>query len=645
LSNQSSFAQSTSDSLKTAISLQPTDSTKVLAILNMGNYYEQINLDSAEHYYRQALALSVSKDALFLEAKTISWFTDVLNKKGNLKEALLLNLRSLEIGKQLKHQRLTVAAYANVALSYQYLGDYTSTLKYQLESLPLIEEYGDSVFINSALANISGTYDHMRQFDKAEQFALKAKNIAETLGEQQGIASAYLNLSVILSHSGQNKEALKAIQSALSISKLNNLAHLEALASLNLAEQLIQISEEQSALQYLNDGLKISSELGDYETLARIYLSKSKIDFNFQNFEQAVLHINSSIDLGKKNKFRDLLKEALLHASDIAYVQRKFELASMLRKEHIDLRDSMINDEVIKSTALWEVKLDLSKKEMQIEKLESEKSIQKLKIEQKKNTIFGMIILLGLLIFIFILVIRNHNKKQKISAQELKIGLQKITQLEQEKKITAANNILRGQEEERSRLARDLHDGLGGMLSGIKQNLNVMKGNQILSDTSASALNTVIGDLDRSINELRHIARNMMPEALVRFGLKDALHDYCDHMQQNGQLKISYQSFGLDERLPQDLEVIIFRIIQELLNNVVKHSKANHVLVQIVKDDNRISIDVEDNGMGMEANALEKAMGIGWLNIKSRVDYLKGNLDIRTAPNEGCAVHIEFTEK
>ncbi|MBK9270880.1 MAG: sensor histidine kinase [Saprospiraceae bacterium] len=645
LSYQPSFAQSNVDSLKQAIFTQSDDSTKVLAILNVGNYYEQSNLDSAEHYYRKALNLSIDNKALFLEAKTISWFTDVLNKKGNLKEALLLNLRSLDVGKQINHQRLMVAAYANVALSYQYLGDYTSTLKYQLESLPLIEEYGDSVFLSSALANIAGTYDHMRQFEKAEQFALKARKIAESIADPQGVASAYLNLSVIYSHSGRIKEAIHTIQSALTISKSNNLAHLEALASLNLAEQLIQISQDQSALHHLNNGLKISLNLGDYETLARIYLGKSKIDFNSQNFESAFRHIDSSIELGRKHKFRDLLKEALLHASDIAYVQRKFDLASRLRKEHISLRDSLMNDEIIKSTAQWEVKLDLSKKESEIQTLQTENTIQQLQLSKKRNTIFALILLFALIASSLILVLQNVREKKKISEQELKISKQEIVRLEQEKQIAAADAILRGQEEERSRLAKDLHDGLGGMLSGIKQNLNVMKGNQILSETSATALGQVIGDLDKSINELRHIARNMMPEALLRFGLIDALADYCDHLQQDGRLQIKFQSYGFENRLSQDMEVVIFRIVQELLNNVVKHSGANHALVQLIRDGERISVDVEDNGKGMDTNFSNHGMGIGWLNIQSRVDFLKGHLDLRSAPGEGCSVHIEFKEK
>ncbi|MBK8704160.1 MAG: sensor histidine kinase [Saprospiraceae bacterium] len=202
--------------------------------------------------------------------------------------------------------------------------------------------------------------------------------------------------------------------------------------------------------------------------------------------------------------------------------------------------------------------------------------------------------------------------------------------------------MMQGQEKERSRLARDLHDGLGGMLSGIKQALFAMKGNQILPETSAAALSQVVSDLDRSINELRHIARNMMPEALVRFGLKDALEDFCDHLKQSGELKIHFQSFGMEERLPQETEVVLFRIAQELLNNVVRHAKASNSLVQLLRDKDRLSLTVEDDGKGFDAAALNQVQGIGWVNIRSRVNYLGGELDVRSAPGEGCSVHIEM---
>lgn len=204
--------------------------------------------------------------------------------------------------------------------------------------------------------------------------------------------------------------------------------------------------------------------------------------------------------------------------------------------------------------------------------------------------------------------------------------------------------MLRGQEEERGRLARDLHDGLGGMLSGVRQTLNVVKGNQYIPEASANSFNRALEMLDSSISELRRVARNMMPEALLKFGLKDAVEDLC-HNFSGPSLKVQCQAFGLENRLPESTEVIVFRIVQELLNNVVKHAGADQVLLQLLRDGNRFHLTIEDNGRGFDPKKLEEAAGIGWINIRSRVNYLGGEMDLRSAPGKGTSVEIEFMIK
>ena len=305
------------------------------------------------------------------------------------------------------------------------------------------------------------------------------------------------------------------------------------------------------------------------------------------------------------------------------------------------MSDTLANTNLVHATQDLETKYETEKKEQQIVSLERERELQKLRLRQKNGLIGGLAGLSGLLFLTGFLTVRNLRHRRLLSEQEVKIQQQQITQLKQEQQLSVADAVLRSQEDERSRLARDLHDGLGGMLSGVKQSLNGMKGNQILSETGALALGQVIGDLDRSIGELRHIARNMMPEALVRFGLKDALHDYCDHLRLTSGLVVHCQAYGLDKRLPQQTEVILFRIAQELLNNIVKHAEARQVLVQLMENDGRVNLTVEDDGKGFDPEKLKIAPGVGWLNIQSRVEYLGGTLDLRTESGKGASVSIE----
>ena len=119
--------------------------------------------------------------------------------------------------------------------------------------------------------------------------------------------------------------------------------------------------------------------------------------------------------------------------------------------------------------------------------------------------------------------------------------------METEKKLTATEAVLKGEEQERTRLAKDLHDGLGGMMSGIKYSLQTMKKNLIMTPENQQAFERSMDMLDSSINEMRRVAHNMMPEALVKFGLDTALNDFCDDVNQSGALQVSYQSIGMDK--------------------------------------------------------------------------------------------------
>ena len=209
--------------------------------------------------------------------------------------------------------------------------------------------------------------------------------------------------------------------------------------------------------------------------------------------------------------------------------------------------------------------------------------------------------------------------------------------------MTATEAVLKGEEQERSRLAKDLHDGLGGMLSGIKYSFQTMKGNLVMTPENHQAFERSMDMLDSSIKEMRRVAHNMMPEALVKFGLDTALKDFCNDINQTGALKVNYQSPGLQgAMIDQTTAITIYRIVQELLNNMMKHAAATQAIVQVSKTDNSIGITVEDNGKGFDPAILKNARGIGWENIQGRVDYLKGTVDIQSAPGKGTSVHIEI---
>jgi signal transduction histidine kinase len=195
-------------------------------------------------------------------------------------------------------------------------------------------------------------------------------------------------------------------------------------------------------------------------------------------------------------------------------------------------------------------------------------------------------------------------------------------------------------ETERSRLAKDLHDGLGGLLSGIKLTLISVKDN--VPEKSAGMFNKAGIQLDKAIREMRRIAHHMMPEALLKFGLSEAIQDFCDSINESNLVKIKYTQIGSLQKLLQSAELIIYRIIQELADNALKHASAKNIFIQIIKHPRGITITVEDDGNGFDHEPLLNTGGAGLKQVQSGVDYLKGYCDIKTEKGYGTAVNIEI---
>jgi signal transduction histidine kinase len=243
------------------------------------------------------------------------------------------------------------------------------------------------------------------------------------------------------------------------------------------------------------------------------------------------------------------------------------------------------------------------------------------------------------LLALFIIV--NFKRKHQLLGQAKELQEQRILEMERQQQLLAMQSVLQGQEEERSRLARDLHDGVGGLLSGIKLSLAGMKGNVYLPEQSAQSLSNVILQLDHSISELRRVSHNMMPEALIRYGLREALENYCANINISGAIKVQLQTYGMDQRLEQSVEIVLYRIVQELLNNVVRHARATQVLVQLIRKQDRFSLTVEDDGIGFDNQLANAGAGAGMANIRARAEYLGGTVDIHSAPGQGTSVNVE----
>jgi len=389
-----------------------------------------------------------------------------------------------------------------------------------------------------------------------------------------------------------------------------------------LARVYLQRGNYNKALEYANKSLYYAGELDDpalyvkaYNVLATIYLEQKQYDKS----EAAAL------------KAMELNPNALETEPRLAYTislsntqQGNKEKAAFFLRKYDEITRSNNEKNFHETLASMEIQYETGKKELHIAALKKEKMFY---VWLSIAGITLLLLVVGLLFY-----------RHRLNVQKRRLAEQQVKQLEQEKQLVATQAVLDGETAERTRLARDLHDGLGGMLSAIKLNMNEMKRGATLEAADVQLFDKALGMLDDSIHELRRVAHNMMPDSLSRYGLKTALSDFCDSIT-----AAEFNYYGDESRLENKIEVMIYRIIHELVNNAMKHAEATHILVQIMQETNRIAFTVQDNGRGFDINAQTK--GTGLTNIRTRVASYNGNIDISSKIDEGTEVNIELRIK
>jgi signal transduction histidine kinase len=396
------------------------------------------------------------------------------------------------------------------------------------------------------------------------------------------------------------------------------------------------VDSYKKAMEYVRQTGNVFSQMNVLRQLGFAYR-------DMKAYPESIKALEEALRLIRQLDNKRLEAETVKKLGDVLTLQQHYREASAYYQQYIMLKDSLNEAETKKKINEIENKYQAERKHDSILVLQKDSQLQKLALRKKGNQNIGIIIGAALLLLVAFLVYRNLRNKHRLLEQHEALHAQRILELEKERQLVAMQSVMKGQEEERSRLARDLHDGVGGLLSGVKLSLSTMKGNVFLPEEHAQSVNNVLTQLDRSITELRRVSHNMMPEALIKFGLKETLENYCENINLSGTLKVQLQTYGMDERMEQNTEIVLYRIVQELLNNVIKHAEAKNVLIQLIRKDSHFSLTVEDDGRGFDPDTGRKE-GAGLSNIRARVDYLGGTIDVRSAPGEGTSVNIEGNE-
>ena len=222
--------------------------------------------------------------------------------------------------------------------------------------------------------------------------------------------------------------------------------------------------------------------------------------------------------------------------------------------------------------------------------------------------------------------------------------------LKREKELELLSGArVQAQEEERRRISREIHDGLGQLLTAIKLNLEILEDSLPAHDEARSRVGESKQLLDNVLKEAREISYNLMPSVLDDFGLGPGLQSLCEQFSKRASLKISFHEHGLKERLTPDVEIGLYRIVQEALNNVVKHAEAKEVEVQIVRHKNRLRVTIEDDGIGISGGLPTQkdveSGGTGLVSMRERASSFGGTFLIDSSPGKGTMINVEIPMK
>ena len=624
------------DSLLRVVKATKEDTDKVLLYISIGQQYENNLPDSAAYYYTQAKLLSEKLNYTLGIIKYISNITYVLNLQGKLDSSLRLNLYSVELAQKLHDRKRLAFGLSNVGASYLYMEQYENAVNYFLQAIRILEELGLKQYLGVLYNNLAILYDKMMQYNKAIQYSEKAIAVSRSLNDSTNLSISLNTISLPLINSNIPAKAVPYLQESLEVCRLINNIYLREACLISLGTVYKMTGQSEKHLANATEALQLAKELEDKDGIAVAYGLLSSYYLNKLQLEKAKENALLSLRVARESKQPANEKKALLLLSDISLGLREVDDFNNYRRQQDSIDALLLNRQITRNTQDLDAKYETEKKNSQIRELEKDKQIQTLSIKQKKALNYLLIGVAAIILIISLLVYRTYGQKQLLQQN-------KIQELENEKQLLATEAVLKGQEDERARLARDLHDGLGGMLSGIKYSLNTMKGNMIMTENNAQSFERSIDMLDTSIREMRRVAHNLMPESLMKFGLDAALKDFCNDINNSGAIKITYQSIGVENKsIEQPMAITIYRIVQELVNNILKHAHAAQAIVQLTAETNLVTVTIEDNGKGFETQKLNDVKGIGWVNIRSRVEYLKGKIDVRSQPHDGTSVHIEL---
>jgi signal transduction histidine kinase len=532
-------------------------------------------------------------------------------------------LKAYSIAENLKSDSLK--AYSLISISsYNYnKGNYDVAIEKALTALKLFEEREDINGILKTKVFMSQIYQLKNDTGKAESILQETILLFPQINEAKIKINTLHTLANVYGMEGRFKEALELDSIGLGICEKEKAHYLKSALYDNMGNCYMYSNRFEEAKKYFLLCLGIDSSFENKKQMSDTYLNLGTLMQLQKKYSDAETYLKHSIVLASSTGYKQGNYMAYRTLSDVFNETNQHENALAAIKMSYKIKDSIINENTESKIAELETVYQTEKKEQQLK-------LQQAEITKKNYLLWGLIAAVVLLLITGFSFYRKRQLQNKINFQAEVMKQQDL----------ATKAIINAEENERKRIAADLHDGVGQMMSAAKMNLSAFENEiRFKDDAQKIYFDRLIGLVDESCKEIRSVSHQMMPNALLKNGLASAVKEFIDKIDSR-IIKINLYTEGLNERLDGNTETVLYRVIQECVNNVIKHSGANNLDISLIKDNDGISATVEDNGQGFNTMDRQKIEGIGLKNIRSRVEFLKGTVDFDSSLGKGTLVAI-----
>lgn len=602
-----------------------SDSVRVFALIDIANEKQaQGFTDSAEHYFKKAGQLAEDLDSDIGRVAYAGHYCVFLYQQVRYDEALAMAKQQLAIGLKMNNKQKASYGYNNIALQYQAQGKLREAASALMDALELSSEIEqptrrDSSDRRKFYNNLSSLLLDLNDVEKGLHYALQSLKMAEQLQDSVAVGMSLVNVLVAEAMAGKLDDAEQHARQLLAIGQSYEDVQTQLTAYINLSD----IHRRQGRLPLaLATYRKAEALLPQAPPGNAVYVlsGMATVYKNLGRYQQADTYFGEALTLAENELAKPKLIELYLSGAEIKEGLGDYRQALFYRKQYERLGDSLLNAETQQTIQELELKYQAAEKEKSLVEQALTISEQRAQLDRQSKWI-----VLALALTVVLVLVLAFNRL--VSRQK-----QKTAYSRQENQLLEAQ--LKGEERERARTARELHDGVASILSAAKLQINAA------GDSLAPAHLHVSQLIEAAVQEIRNISHNLAPEAVLGEGLAHAIEEFCRRVRQPG-LQLACYVIGALPHLNKKTELLLYRIVQEAVANLVKHADATEGIVQVVGAGSRLTITIEDNGKGFDMQQLTSE-GMGLKNLSSRIQLLGGTHEILSAPGKGTSIYVEI---